>query len=49
METNVVLIKNSLVKEYLTYDGHDVIVDSTLTDAGECSIIIVLRLVMNFM
>ena len=42
MATNVTLINNSLVKEYLTYDGQDVIVDSTLTDAGECSIIIIL-------
>ena len=39
MATNVTLINNSLVKEYLHYDGQDVIVDSTLTDAGECSII----------
>ena len=39
MATNVTLINNSLVKEYLTYDGQDAIVDSTLTDAGECSII----------
>ena len=37
MTTNVTLINNSLVKKYLTYDGHNVIVDSTLTDAGECS------------
>jgi len=37
MTTNVTLINNSLVKKYLTYDGQDVIVDSTLTDAGECS------------
>ena len=38
MATNVTLIKNSHVQEYLTYDGQDVIVHSTLT--GECSIII---------
>jgi len=37
MATNVTLINNSLVKKYLTYDGQDVIVDSTLTDAGERS------------
>ena len=38
MATNVTLIKNCLVQEYLTYDGQYVIVHSTLTDAGECSI-----------
>ena len=35
MSTNVTLINNCLVKEYLTYDGQDVIVHSSLTDAGE--------------
>jgi len=40
MATSVTLTKSSLVQEYLTYDGQDVIVDSTLTDAGECSLIL---------
>ena len=35
MSTNVTLINNCLVKEYLTYDGQDVIVHSSLTDAGK--------------
>ena len=39
MSTNVTLINNSLVKEYLTYNGQDVIVHSSLTDAGEYSMI----------
>ena len=37
MATNVTLTKSSLVHEYLPYDGQDVIVNNTLTDAGECS------------
>jgi len=48
MATNVTLINNSLVKEYLTYDSQDVIVHSTLTDAGKYNYI-VLRLLMKFM
>jgi len=42
MATNVTLINNSLVKEYLHYDanGQDVIVHSSLTHAGESDMII---------
>jgi len=42
MATNVTLINNSLVNEYLHYDanGQDVIVHSSLTHAGESDMII---------
>jgi len=44
MATNVTLINNSLVKEYLHNDanGQDVIVHSSLTHAGESDMIILL-------